>query len=127
MLIQISSQDTLRYTPDADAILSLIQISDSDTVRIHSRYGSHSITHSDYSYRHSLDTLQDTDAILLLIQIRSPDIVKIRSRRGYHSDTHSFDLQPTVQQTFLDGIYNPISNKILSPLQMASLSPFPQL
>ena len=38
-----------------------------------------------------------------------------------------FQLTNMVQQSFLDGIYKPISNKILASLQMASLSPFPQL
>ena len=42
----------------------------------------------------------------------------------WYSPTH---LQHTVQQTFLDGIFKPISDKILSHLQMGSLSPFPQL
>ena len=45
----------------------------------------------------------------------------------YRSDTYSSDLQLKNHQTFLDFIYKAISNKILSPLKMASLSPFPQL
>ena len=90
-LIQIQ----YRYDPGTVAILSLIQIS---TIRLQ------------YGYA------PGTEAILSLIQIQSPDTVQIRSRYGHHSDTHSFDLQLTIQKTFLDGIYKPISNKILSPL-----------
>ena len=71
--------------------------------------------------------LQVMDAILISIQIQLPDTVQIRSKHGLHSDTHSFSLQLTIQQPFLGGIYKPISDKILSLLQMASLSPFPQL
>ena len=67
------------------------------------------------------------DAIPLFIQTQSPDTVQIRSKHRYHSDTYSSDLQRAIQQTSLDGIFKPVSNKVLSNLQMESLSPFPQL
>ena len=70
-----------KYDPDLDVVLSLIQI----TVQIRSRFGCHSVTHSNYSP----DTIQirmsfchsfklqiqfryapDTEAILILIQIQ---------------------------------------------------------
>ena len=99
-LIQILK---FRYAPDTVAILSLVLIFS--------------------QFRYALDTV----VILLLIQSQIQDTVQIRSKYGYHSDTFSSDLQLTVQQTFLDGIFKPISNKILQPLQMESLRPFPQL
>ena len=120
-------QIQLRYALDTDAILILIQISSSDTlqtrkpfchlfssliqipVQIRSRHGFHSVTYSDFP---QLRYAPDTVVILSLIQIQSSDTTQIRSRYGYHSDAHSF----AIQQTFLDGIYKPISNKILSPL-----------
>ena len=67
------------------------------------------------------------DSILILIQNQLSATIQIRSRHGRHSGTHSFSLKFIIQHTFLDGIYKPISNKVLSLLQMASLSPFPQL
>ena len=103
-----------RYAQDKDAIMIVIQTSTSryspdtlqtrkpfwysfifyalDTVHIRSRCGYYSISHSDFKY---------------------PDTAQIRSRRGHHSDTYSSDLQLTIQQTILDGIYKPIYNKIL--------------
>ena len=93
----------LRDAPDTDAILLLIQIQHLDTAWIHSRYGCYSFDHSDLVPRYNTDTFQ----------IRIPF-------------WYSF-FWLTTQQTFLDGIYKPISNKILWLLQMASLSPFPQL
>ena len=114
-----------RYAPDMDAILILIQIQLSNTVQIRSRHGCHSDTHSNSDFQIQYRYAPDTDAILLLIQIQSPDTTQIRSRHGHHSETYSFDLKLTIQQTLLDGIYKPISNKILSSLQMASLIPFP--
>ena len=104
-LFRFQIQIQYRYTPDTEVILLFIHIQ----VQLQLGYA------------------PDTDAISLLIQIQSLDTVQIRSRYGHHYDTHSFDLQLAVQQTFLDGIYKPISEKILSPLQMTSLSPFPQL
>ena len=71
----------------------------SDTVQIHSRHGFHYDTHSDSTFRYA----SDTNAILTLIWFQLTDIV---------------------QQSFLDGIYKPISNNILSSLQMEFLSPF---
>ena len=85
LLIQISTpRYSFRYALDTVAILSLIQIlvtvkihsrhgchsdthSDSDTTQICSRHGRHSDTHSDSNFRYSTDTL--TDAILILIQL----------------------------------------------------------
>ena len=129
--IQILIQLQLRYAPDTVSILSLI-LTLSSAHRC-SRHGCHFIAYSDFRFRYNIDTLQtrkslcysfnietqlqlgytpDADAIPLLIQIQSPDTFQIRSKRGYHSDTHSFDLQHAIQQTILDGIFNPISNKI---------------
>ena len=81
---RIRLQIQSRYAPDTDSILSLILI-------IRSRHGCYSFVFSHY---------------------KSPDTVQIRSRHESHSDTYSSDLQLTIQQTFLDGIYKPISNKI---------------
>ena len=82
----------LRDALDTVVILSLIQISDSDTIPDALQ------TRKSFFYSFNIQTqLQlgyapDTDAIPLLIQTQSPDIVRICSRHGYHSDTHSFDL-----------------------------------
>ena len=61
------------------------------------------------------------------IQISNSDTVHIRSIRCLHADTCSSNLQLTIQQTFLDGIFKPISDTLLSHLQMAYFIPFPQL
>ena len=66
------------------------------------------------------------NAILILIQNHLSDTVQIRSKHGHNFDTHSFSLQLTIKQTFLDCIFKTISSKVLSHLQMAYLSPFPQ-
>ena len=55
---RFSFQIKLRYAPDTDAILILIQIQLSDTVQIRSRYGCHSDTYSDSAFRYILHTLQ---------------------------------------------------------------------
>ena len=97
-------------TPDTEVILSLIQIQTSDTVQIRSRHGCHSVTYSDFP---QLRDAPDTDAILFLI-------TSLQMQFKYVPDadiilnTYSFDLQLKTQQTFLDGIFKPIPNKILS-------------
>ena len=98
-----------------------------DTIQIHSRHGSHSDIHSKFKYSYSSDTHQKRAPFFCSYKNQSPDTVQWHSRHGYHFDAHSSHLQHTVQQTFLDGIFKPISDKILSHLQMTSLSPFPQL
>ena len=82
----------------------LFRIQSQDTFQIHSRHGSQSIIHSEFKVKIQFRSAPDTDAILILIQ---------------------FQLTDAVQQSFLDGIYKPISNNFLSYLQMESLSPFP--
>ena len=73
-----------------------------------------------YSFRYNSQTqyryAPDTDATLILSQNQLSDTLQIRSRHIRHSDAHSFNLQITIQQSLLDGIYKPISNKTLSPL-----------
>ena len=63
----------------------LIQISYSDTVRIHSRRGSHSVTHSDLLFRYSMDTPQTRKSFYYSFRISS----QIRSKHGSHSISHS--------------------------------------
>ena len=70
-------------------------------------------------FENSLRIPPDTDANLLPIQTPSSETFQTWTPFWY-SPTH-------LQQTFLDGIFKPISDKILSHLQMAYLSPFPQL
>ena len=107
-LFRFQIQIQYRYTPDTESILSLIQISYSDTVQIRSRHGSHSVTYSDLLFKYNLDTPQtrlpfyhlfllfpqprdapDADAILSLIQISDSDTIQIHSRHGSHSVIHS--------------------------------------
>ena len=59
---------------------------------------------------------------LFRIQIQ----IQLQLRYVPDTDTIQMFILLIFQQTFLDGIYKPISDKILSHLQMASLSPFPQ-
>ena len=103
------------------AILSLIRNS-SPTHRC-SIHRCFSVTHSEYRYtpytafilifknqiQLQLEYAPDTDAIPLLIQTQSPDTTQIHFKYGYHSDVHSTNFQPTI----LDGIFKPISSKIL--------------
>ena len=56
--LRLNFQIQYIYAPDTDAILILIQIQTSDTIRIHSRHGCHSDTHSDSDFRCSTNTLQ---------------------------------------------------------------------
>ena len=53
-------------------------VSHSDTVQIRSRYGCHSVTHSNSDFQIQFGYATDTDAILILIQV---------SRFRYSSDT----------------------------------------
>ena len=61
----------------------------SDTVRIHSRYGSHFVTHSDLLFRYNSDTLQTRKSFYYSFRIQSQDTVQIHSRPGSHFVTHS--------------------------------------
>ena len=70
-----------------------------------------------FKYRYSSDTLQIW--ILLFCSYRFS--LQIRSKYGHYSDAYSFDLQ----QTFLDGIYNPISNKFLTYSPNGIFKPIP--
>ena len=107
-----------RYAPDTDAILILSQNQLPDTVQIRSRHGRHSDIHLESTFQIQYKYTTDTDVILILIQTQLSDTIQTRSRHGHHSDTYYFNLQLTIQRTFLHGIYKPISNKILSLLQM---------
>ena len=139
LLIQNSK---LRYSTDTfqthKSFCYLFKLQLHDTIHIPSKHGCHSVTHSIFPQlrytpntevilslisRYSPDTLQTRKPFCHLFRFKSPGTTQIQSTYGYHFDVHS----PDLQQVFLDGIYKPIYNKILSPLQMASLSPFPQL
>ena len=73
------------------------------------------------------ETRQDN---YLLDQLKQPNF-PIQFRGAPNTDAMlaiiQFQLIDTVQQSFLDGIFKPISNNYPSFLQMASLSPFPPL
>ena len=84
-----------RYAPDTNAILILIQLS--DTVQIRSKYGCHPDTHSDSDFRYSSDTLQTRMPFWYSFKLQPTDAVQIRSRRGRHSDTHSNSSSDTMQ------------------------------
>ena len=58
ILIQTHLLIQFKYASDTDVVLILIQIQPFDTVQIRSRYGCHSDTHSDSTFRYSSDTLQ---------------------------------------------------------------------
>ena len=139
MLIQHISQIQSRYDPDTNAILILIQIQLSDTVQMHSRRGCHSSTHSNSASRYSSDTLQTQKPfwysfkfyfqkrvkynplmdIILVLNLTHP-LFQCKSTRGLF-----WHFLYSHQQSFLDGICKPISNNFSSPVQIASLGPFP--
>ena len=87
-LIQISisrySSDTLQtQLPFCHSFRFQFQ----DTVQIHSRRGSHSVTHSDFKIQSRY--APDTEAIMSLIQFHPTDTVQIHSRHKSHSVTYS--------------------------------------
>ena len=65
------------------------RIQGQDTVRIHSRHESHSVTHTDLNPSYSFRYTPDTEVILLLIQFSTSDTIQIHSRHDSHSDIHS--------------------------------------
>ena len=82
-------------------------------IQIHSRHGSHSDIHSKFKYSYSSDTPQTRTPFLcsyrlsLQIQIKcipDTDTILMLILLTYHI---------AIQQTFLDGIFKPISSKIL--------------
>ena len=120
ILLFIHSDSAFRYIPDTPQTqlpfchsfkiypqhtvalytdVSMLPIHNTDTLQIRQSFW--------YSFKDQIQLqlryAPDTDAILILIQF-----------------------QLTVQQSFLDGIYKPISNNFLSSLWMTSLSPFPR-
>ena len=88
------------YTPDTTVILIFIQESNIVTARIRSRNGRPSFAHT------------------------NPNTVttQIRFKYGYQSGDHS----PDFQQTILDGIFKPISSKIL-PSPNGIFKPIPYI
>ena len=96
-----------------------------NTIQIHSRHGSHSDINSKSKYSYSSDTLQARTPFFrshrLSLQIQFKCIPNADTILMLILLTYSF----AIQQIFLDGIFKPISDKTLSHLQMASLSPFP--
>ena len=86
--------------------------SSSDTMRIRSRQGCHSDTHSYFNIKIQYRYAPDKDAIMILIQISTSDTVQICSRQGCHSDTHS-DLNFKIKS-----IYTPNTEAILLFIQI---------
>ena len=84
-----------------------------DTVKIHSRHGSHSITHSEFEVKIQFRDAPDTDAILLLIQTSTIMIqVRMHSRHESHYITHS-EFKIKIQYG-----YTPYKEFILSPIHI---------
>ena len=106
----------LRDAPNTDVILSPIQILDSDTIQIHSRHGSHSVIYSRFKYSYNSDTLWTR--MLFPCSYRSNLQIQLR----YVPDTDTIPililLTYNIQfnKQILDGIFKPISIKILPSL-----------
>ena len=116
---RFSFQIQFRYAPDTDVILILIQIQLSDTVQIRSRYGSHSVNHSDlfpgpemlqtrmsfcrlfrFQIQIQYKYTPDTEVIMLFIQKSNIVTTRICSRHGRHSISQTDSVSRYSSDTF---------------------------
>ena len=84
----------LTFYPVHDKINKLpITVYNHDTIQIHSRYGSHFVTHSDFNIQIQSRYTPDMEVIMSLIQFQ----IQIHSRHRSHSITYSDPSSDTVQ------------------------------